>query len=54
MKKIQFASFKWDVNDIRKNKVIVNRTTGKTSIPQFAPNANKGWFNSWLPEELKK
>ena len=54
MKKIQFASFKWDVSGIQKNKVIVNRTTGKTSIPQFAPNANKGWFNSWLPEELKK
>ena len=54
MKKIQFASFKWDVSDVQKNKVIVNRTTGKTSIPQFAPNANKGWFNSWLPEELKK
>lgn len=52
MKKIQFASFKWDVSDVQKNKIIVNRTTGKTSIPQFAPNANKGWFNSWLPKEL--
>jgi len=54
MKKIQFASFKWDVNEIRKDRIIVNRTTGKTSIPQFAPHMDKGWFFSWLPEELMK
>ncbi len=54
MKKIQFASFKWDVNEIRKDRVIVNKTTGKTSIPQFTPHQDHGWFFSWLPEELKK
>ena len=54
MKKIQFASFKWDVNEIRKDRVIVNKTTGKTSIPQFTPHQDHGWFFSWLPDELKK
>lgn len=52
--KIQFASFKWDIDEIRKDRIIVKRTTGKTSIPRFAPNNNKGWFYSWLPDELKK
>jgi len=54
MGKIQLASFKWNVNEIRKDRVIVNRTKGNTSIPNFAPNMNKGWFYSWLPDELKK
>ncbi len=52
--KIQFASFKWDIDEIRKDRIIVKRTTGKTSIPRFAPNHNEGWFHSWLPDELKK
>ena len=54
MKKIQFASFKWDVNEVRKDRVIVNRTTGKASVPQFARHMDDGWFASWLPDELKK
>ncbi len=54
MSKIQLASFKWNVNEIRKDRIIVNRTKGETSIPNFAPNMNKGWFYSWLPDELKK
>ena len=55
MDKIQFASFKWDVNEIRENKVIVKKTTtGKSSIPNFAPNSNYGSWHSWLPDELKK
>ena len=54
MKKIQFASFKWDVNEIRKDRIIVNKTTGKTSIPKFAPHTVRGYFHSWLPDKLKK
>ena len=55
MNKIQFASFKWDVNEIRENKIIVKKTTtGKSSIPNFAPNSNYGSWHSWLPDELKK
>lgn len=54
MSKIQFAACKWDVNEIRKDRVIVNKTTGKASIPQFAPHQDNGWFFSWLPKELQK
>ena len=53
MKKIQFASFKWEVNEVHKDKIIVNKTTGKTSIPQFSPHVDNGYFYSWLPVELK-
>jgi ATP-dependent helicase Lhr and Lhr-like helicase len=53
MRKIQLASFKWNVNEIRKDRVIVNRTKGDTSIPNFSPHMDKGWFYSWLPDELK-
>jgi ATP-dependent helicase Lhr and Lhr-like helicase len=55
MNKIQFASRKWDVSEIQKNKVIVKRTmTGKTSTPNFVANSNYGSWYSSLPDELKK
>ena len=52
--KIQFASRKWDVSEIQKNKVIVKRTmTGETSTPNFTPNSNYGSWYSSLPDKLK-
>lgn len=54
LSKIQFASNKWIVIDIKKDKIIVERTkSGNTEIPRFNQNSKHGYFHSWLPNKLK-
>ena len=52
--KINLASKRWKVVNMKNNKLIVKLSTEKGDIPRFALGDDNGYYYSWLPPELKE